>query len=113
MTRHPSLDSDYPEGAAPFGGKLMRVGSWGEEDELRLATRTLAHLTDLGIKVPANSRLPQARADLEKASRFSVQLGPGDPETEEWLAESKRTIFEISFIVRTLASRAPEIIDRL
>lgn len=109
MPRHPSLDSAYPDDSAPIGGKLVRVGNWGEADEVRLAARTLALLADLGIKLSANSRLPQAKADLERA----VQFGPGDPETEEWLAEAKRTIFEVSFIVRALADRAPEIMSRL
>jgi len=113
MPRHPSLDGDYPDGRAPLGGSVIRVAAWNDGDEVNLASRTLARLAEFGIKVPSNSRLPEAKKNLERTYRFHVHFGPDDPATEEWVAEAKRTIIELSLIIVALASRAVEIRKQL
>lgn len=113
MRRHPSLDAEYPDGRSPLGGSRVRIAAWEEASELTLVPRTVTRLEELGIKVPPTSRLLQAKSSLERARQFHVELGPGDPETEEWLAEAKRTIAEMFIITMALSNRASEIGHKL
>lgn len=109
MPSHPSLDGHYPDGKGPLGGNLVRVAVWDDGAEVSLASRTLTRLAELGIRVPPSSRLPKAKEAVERAARFNVCFGPDDPATEQWIAEAKRTIIELSIITAALAGRASEI----
>ena len=88
------------------------MAAWRDGEEVDLAHRTLAHLEKFGITISPRSRLIQAKETLEKAQRFQIHFGPDDPSTEEWVAEAKRTIIELSFITAALASRADELRER-
>jgi hypothetical protein len=101
---HPSLKATYPPGTEPLGGYREEFAAWSTEQAIKAVTYILDQLRALGVPTPPGNRLQKSCDTIASADRFHVQLGPGDPEMEEWLVEANRTIFEQHFIVRHIVN---------